>query len=113
MVTRALPSGRQRCANVKTVNPFFEDLGARFAAAAERRGFPVPPPTLDAAVSRELLDLARVAAHTQERRFAPLASFLAGVAAERLRAAGASADPETVAGMIHDVWRQLEAEASA
>jgi len=95
------------------VNPFFEDLGSRFSAAAGERGATIEAPTLDAAVAAELLDLARVAAHTQERRFAPLASFLAGVAAERLRAAGASADPETVAGMIHDVWRQLEAEASA
>jgi hypothetical protein len=95
------------------VNPFFEDLGSRFADAAGQRGATIDAPTLDAAVAAELLDLARVTAHTQERRFAPLASFLAGVAAERLRAAGTRADPETVAGMIHDVWRQLEAEASA
>jgi len=94
------------------VNPFFEDLGSRFTEAAGERGATIAPPTLDAAVAAELLDLARVAAHTQERRFAPLASFLAGVAAERLRATGAKADPETVAAMIHDVWRQLEAEAS-
>jgi hypothetical protein len=37
---------------------------------------------------------------------------LAGIAAERLRANGVRADPETVAGMIHEVWSQLEAEAS-
>ena len=95
------------------MNPFFEDLGNRLSAAAGERGATIDPPTLDAAVAAELLDLARVTAHTQERRFAPLASFLAGVAAERLRAAGARADPEAVAGMIHDVWSQLEAEASA
>jgi hypothetical protein len=95
------------------VNPFFEDLGSRLAAAAGQRGATIEPPTLDAGVAAELLDLARVAAHTQERRFAPLASFLAGVAAERVRAAGVTADPETIAGMIHDVWRQLEEEASA
>ena len=35
-------------------------------------------------MAQELLELARVAAHTQERRFAPLASYMAGVAAERL-----------------------------
>ena len=94
------------------MNPFFEDLGSRFTEAAGERGATIAPPALDAAVAAELLELARVAAHTQERRFAPLASFLAGVAAERLRATGAKADPETVAAMIHDVWRQLEAEAS-
>jgi hypothetical protein len=94
------------------VNPFFEDLGSRFTVAAGERGATIDPPTLDAAVAAELLDLARVAAHTQERRFAPLASFVAGIAAERLRATGVKADSETVAGMIHEVWRQLEAEAS-
>jgi hypothetical protein len=94
------------------VNPFFEDLGSRFSAAAGQRGATIDPPTLDPAVAAELLDLARVAAHTRERRFAPLASFVAGIAAERLRAAGVRADPETVAGMIHEVWSQLEAEAS-
>ncbi len=94
-----------------TVNPFFEDLGACFTAAAERRGVPVPPPTLDAAVSRELLELARVAAHTQERRFAPLATYLAGVFAERLRAAGAPSDGAAVAALIREVREQLEREA--
>ena len=95
------------------MNPFFDDLGSRFTTAASQRGATIAPPTLDPAVAAELLELARVAAHTQERRFAPLASFLAGVAAERLRAAGGRADPETVAGMIRDVWSQLEAEATA
>jgi hypothetical protein len=93
------------------VTPFFEDLGARFADAAERRGAPVPPPTLDAPVAAELLELARVAAHTQERRFAPLATYLAGVFAERLRAAGGPSDPAAVAALIRDVREQLEQEA--
>lgn len=95
------------------MNPFFDDLGRRLAAAAGERGAAIEPPTLDPAVASELLDLARVAAHTQERRFAPLASFLAGVAAERLRAAGGSADPQTVAGLVREVREQLEAEAQS
>lgn len=106
-----VPGGAGRSHNVVTVNPFFEDLGACFTAAAERRGVPVPPPTLDAAVSRELLELARVAAHTQERRFAPLATYLAGVFAERLRAAGAPSDGAAVAALIREVREQLEREA--
>jgi hypothetical protein len=96
---------------VGTVNPFFEDLGARFADAAERQGIRVPPPTLDAAVSRELLELARVAAHTQERRFAPLASYLAGVFAERFGAAGGLSDPAAQAALIREVREELEREA--
>ena len=107
---RAARSAERYCG---CVNLFFEDLGSRFAAAAELRGVTIEPPTLAPAVAAELLDLARVAAHTQERRFAPLASFLAGVAAERMRTAGAKADPETLAAIIHEVWQQLEAEASA
>ena len=62
-------------------------------------------------MARELLELARVAAHTQERRFAPLASYLAGVASERFREAGGGADPEAVAALIRSVREALEAEA--
>ena len=94
-----------------TVNPFFEDLGARFAAAGERRGVSVTPPTLDQAVARELLDLARVAAHTQERRFAPLASYLAGVYAERFRVTGGPSDPAAIAAQIREVREELERDA--
>jgi hypothetical protein len=95
------------------VNPFFEDLGARFAAVAERQGVLVPPPTLDPAVAAELLELARVAAHTRERRFAPLASYLAGVFAERLSAAGGPSDPATLAALIREVREELEREAAS
>jgi uncharacterized protein DUF6457 len=95
------------------VNPFFEELGARFAAAAGRQGVAIPPPVLDPAVAAELLELARVAAHTQERRFAPLASYLAGVFAERLRAAGGPSDPATVALLIREVREELERGAAS
>lgn len=41
----------------------------------------------------EILELARVVAHGHERRFAPLASFLAGVAVGRMaKAHGLSSD---------------------
>jgi hypothetical protein len=92
------------------VNPFFDDLGVRFAAASERRGVSVAPPELDAAVASELLELARVIAHTEERRFAPLGSYLAGVAAERLRNAGGPHDSAAVASMIREIRSQLESE---
>jgi hypothetical protein len=54
-----------------------------------------------------------VAAHTQERRFAPLASYLAGVAAERFREAGADVTPDAVPALIRSVREALEAEAPA
>jgi hypothetical protein len=95
------------------VNRFFDEVGARFAAAAGRRGAAIDAPELDPAVARELLELARVAAHTGERRFAPLTTYLAGVVAERLRAAGAPATPEAVAELIREVREELESERPA
>ena len=93
------------------VNRFFDDLGARFAGAASRRGVQIEAPGLEPAVADELLDLARVAAHTAERRFAPLATFMAGVAVERLRQAGGTASPEAVAELLREVRSELEAAA--
>jgi hypothetical protein len=90
------------------VNKFFDDLGRLLSQAARRRGVEVPAPELDSRVAQELLELARVAAHTQERRFAPLASYLAGVAAERVRRAGGPADPASVAGLIREVRQEIE-----
>jgi hypothetical protein len=91
------------------VNRFFDELGDRFASAAARRGIEVEPPALDPAVAGELLELARVAAHTQERRFAPLASFMAGVAAERMRQAGGPSTPEAVTALLREIRTELEA----
>lgn len=91
------------------MNAFFDDLSARWVAAAGRRGARIAAPELDAKVAFELLELARVAAHTQERRFAPLSCYLAGVAAERLRSAGGPVEAETVAAYINEVRQELEA----
>ena len=70
------------------MNTWFDALGRRFAEAARGRGTEIAAPELDPQVADEVLELARVAAHTRERRFAPLACFMAGVAVERLRRAG-------------------------
>ncbi len=90
------------------MNEYFADLARRWAAAAERRGARIEPPSLDANVALELLELARVAAHTKERRYAPLASFLAGVAAERLRAAKPQLDDAAIATYVREVREELE-----
>jgi len=92
------------------VNRFFDELGGRWADAASRRGTEIEPPALDPEMAAELLELARVAAHTQERRFAPLAAFTAGVAAERLRIA-ASASPAQLAEFVREVRQQLEEQS--
>jgi hypothetical protein len=90
------------------MNAFFEEQGKRWVAAAERRGATIDAPSLDTEVARELLELARAAAHTQERRFAPLSCYLAGVAAERLRAAQPEGGDAQIAPYIEEVRKELE-----
>ena len=92
------------------MNPFFESLGQDWVDAARRRDAEIEAPAMDSRVALELLELARVAAHTQERRFAPLTSYLAGVAAERLRAAKPGIDDAAVAEFILEVRQKLERE---
>ncbi len=91
------------------MNEFFKSLGHRWVEAAAKRRGKIEQPELDSGIALELLELARVAAHTQERRFAPLASYMAGIAAERLRIAiGASASE--VAEFIREVRQEIERE---
>ena len=91
------------------MNTWFEALGRRFAEEAQERGAKISPPELDPQVADEVLDLARVAAHSRERRFAPLACFIAGVAVERLRQAG-SLSAEDEAAYLRAIYQSLETE---
>jgi len=91
------------------MNEFFESLAKRWKSAAERLGAKIEEPKLDEKVAAEILELARVAAHTKERRFAPLASYMAGIAAERLRQAKRS-DADAIAAYIKEVREELERE---
>lgn len=95
-----------------SVNTFFDDLGDRFAQAAARRGATIEKPAITSDVAQEILELARVAAHTQERRFAPLASYVAGLAVERLQRGGAMPSAEAAAELIREVRTELEAESA-
>jgi uncharacterized protein DUF6457 len=92
------------------MNQFFEALGQDWVEAAHRRGAVISKPALGSRVAMELLELARVAAHTQERRFAPLTCFLAGVAAERVRMAQPEIDEGALAELIEEVRKKLERE---
>lgn len=92
------------------MNQFFEELGKHWVAAAHRREAAIEAPSLDPRVALELLELARVAAHTRERRFAPLSCFMAGVAAERLRMAKPGLDQGAVADYIQEIRKELEVE---
>ena len=90
------------------MNEFFEDLGRRFQEEASRRGSDIEAPTLSGPMAENLLDLARVVAQTSERRFAPLSSFLAGVAAERLRVARPGLTDAELADYVAVLSRSLE-----
>ena len=93
------------------MHEFFSSLARHWSEAARRRGAKIDDPTLDADVADEILELARVVAHTRERRFAPLATFTAGIAAERLRASKGTLDPEAAAAYVREVREALESEA--
>ena len=94
------------------MNEFFESLGKLWTKAAERRGVKIEEPRLDPKVADELLQLAAVVSHTKERRFAPLATYTAGMAAERLQEAKPE-DPEAIAAFIREVREALENEPPA
>jgi uncharacterized protein DUF6457 len=92
------------------MNEFFESLGRRWQKAAERHGVNIEEPRLDPKIAEELLELARVVSHTKERRFAPLATYTAGMAAERLREAKPE-DAPAIAAFIREVREELERES--
>jgi len=94
------------------MNEFFESLGRLWTKAAERRGVKIEEPRLDPQVADELLQLAAVVSHTKERRFAPLATYTAGMAVERLQEAKPE-DPEAIAAFIREVREALENEPPA
>ena len=93
------------------MNDFFVSLARRWSESADKRGTSIPAPELDPAIADEILQLARVVAHSRERSYAPLASYMAGVAVERLRTAG-TADPAACAAVIREVREALEREAA-
>lgn len=92
------------------MNEFFSVLAKRWTDAAGRRGARIAAPDLDPAIAEELLQLARVVAHGKERSFAPLASFTAGVASERLRIAKPGTSAAESAAYIREIREALEAE---
>ena len=92
------------------MNQFFDALGKKWQKAAEVRGARIEEPRLDPQVADELLQLAAVVSHTKERRFAPLATYTAGMAVERLQEAKPE-DPEAIAAFIREVREELERES--
>lgn len=93
------------------MNAWFEALGRRFAETARGRGADIAAPELDPQVADEVLELARVAAHTKERRFAPLVAFMAGIAVERMRQTRSVSTVD--AAYLRAIRQSIEAESTA
>lgn len=74
------------------MNAFFDELAAAFVAEAKQNNASIPAPKLEPKTAEELLDLARVVSHTRERRFAPLACYVAGLAAAEAQKQNAKID---------------------
>jgi hypothetical protein len=70
------------------MHEYVSDLGLRLIRLAQARGVEMEAPGFDPRVATEVLELAGTVAHTSERKFAPLASFVTGLAVGKLRAAG-------------------------
>ncbi len=87
------------------MNEYLERLAELLATTA---GPGLEAPELTAAEAEEILALAGAVAHSSERRFAPLAAYLAGAAVERARAAGGAID---TAAYLKAVRERLEPPA--
>lgn len=91
------------------MNPFFERYVRLLADEAEASGHPLgegASVVLESKLSGALLDLTRVVAHSQERRFGPLAAYLTGAALAR-----AGLDDAEAAALVERVVSRLEQEA--
>lgn len=87
---------------------YLEGFNARVVRLARERGVEIVPQTLDPQLVAEVLELAGAVAHSSERKFAPLASFVTGVAVGRLQAAGALAADQDVSAFVAVLRKELD-----
>jgi hypothetical protein len=91
------------------MNEYFSMFGARLARIAQAHGAEIEPPTIGSGAAAEVLELAGTVAHNSERKFAPLASFLTGMAVGRLAAAGRLASDAEIAAFVGRLRKDLDA----
>lgn len=87
---------------------YMDGFNARLVRLAGERGVKIPPQNMDSRLVAEILELAGVVAHSGERKFAPLASFVAGVAAGRLQAAGVLGADQDVSAFVAALGKELD-----
>lgn len=92
---------------------YLSDFGLRLGRRMQAHGLDTESPVIASTVAVEVLALAGAVAHSSERKFAPIASFAAGVAVGRLNAAGLLPASDDVAEFLADLIKELEARESA
>lgn len=92
---------------------YLSGFGLRLGRLMQAHGLDTESPVIASAVAAEVLALAGAVAHTSERKFAPIASFAAGVAVGRLNAAGLLPSSDDMAEFLADLRKELDARESA
>ena len=95
------------------MSEYFADFGARLARLVHVRGMDIESPTISSRVAAEVLELAGTVAHTSERKFAPLAAFVIGVAVGQLRSAGRLGTDREVAAFVAQLRTELDASIAS
>ena len=90
------------------MHDYFSDLGIRLNRLTQARGLDPEFPAIQPGVAAEVLALAGTVAHTSERKFAPIASFAAGIALGRLMDAGLLSSEQDVVEFIRQLRTELE-----
>jgi hypothetical protein len=90
------------------MHAYFSDLGLRLRRLTQAHGLEIEAPDIEAGVAAEILSLAGTVAHTSERKFAPIASYAAGIVVGKLKAAGQLASDQEVAEFIAQLRKELD-----
>lgn len=89
------------------MHEYFSDLGLTLRRLTHERGLETEFPAVQPGVAAEILALAGTVAHTSERKFAPIASFTAGIAVERLMNAGVLSTERDVVDFMQQLCAAL------
>jgi hypothetical protein len=90
------------------MDAYFADLGLRLGRSTQAYGLKIEAPVIESGVATEVLALAASVAHTSERTFAPIASFAAGIAVGRLKAAGLLSTDLDVTKFLAQLRKELD-----
>jgi hypothetical protein len=92
------------------MHEYFSDLGLRLNRLTHARGLETEFPAIQPGVAAEVLALAGTVAHTSERKFAPIASFAAGIAVGRLTSAGLLSSEQDVVDFVRQLCAEVDGD---